>query len=176
MNKQEQVFFKEMAKQMKALIDALVSEAIANALANDERTGGDAISQRQAEKEFGWSWMRQHIAVYGRKIYSQSSGSKNAKRTFSRKQLCEMRRQELDDDVYADFVAKYHRIHEGYDSYPTAPDGLKEILLKEKKEQIEKRLQKVENRLRPRRGEPKPKREYEGEYLRPQNRRKKKAS
>lgn len=67
----------------------IINEAARHAAAETLRglhPDTDRISQTEAEREFGYAWMKRHIAD-GSAKFTRGSGSKNAKKAFSRNQL-----------------------------------------------------------------------------------------
>ena len=164
MNGVEQKYFKELEGELRKLIEALVVSTVAQTMAQIQRTHGDAISQRQAEREFGRAWLHAHIATEGRKIYTHGpsnikTGAKNRKRTFSRAQLAEIRAREQDDIQYARYIVKFHAMHEGYDNYDCLPVGLRELYLDDKQRRLDRQRRQLElekaagGRIRPSRAE-----------------------
>ena len=153
MTKAEQRYYDEIAAFMRTIIRDVVTETVAKTLLNIELSKGDAISQRQAEKEFGKSWLHQHIKA-GLVEYTQAVcedyDHNNTKRTFSRAQLAELRRAESTDiTAYQRFVCAFRRVHEGFQMYDDMPDGLQEIFLEQRLEETKKRLDVVKPRLHP---------------------------
>lgn len=153
MTKAEQKYYDEIAKFMSTIIRDVVTETVAKTLKAVELTKGDSISQRQAEREFGKSWLHQHIKA-GLVNYTQAVcddyDHNNTKRTFSRAELAELRRAESTDiTAYQRFVCAFRRVHEGFQMYDDMPDGLQEIFLEQRLEETKKRLDIVKPRLRP---------------------------
>lgn len=150
MNVVEQYYFDELAKEMRGLIASIVKETVAETLALTAQTKGDAISQRQAEKEFGRAWLHSHIAVEGTKLFTQGpmdlgTLSKNRKRTFSRAQLAEIKMREQDNMVLAKFICNFHRVMEGYDDFTSMPVGVREMAIREKEIRIEAQRERLEH-------------------------------
>lgn len=148
MNTVEQRYYDDLTRFIKKIVDDAVSEAVAKTLLAVEHSKGDAISQRQAEREFGSGWLRQHMKA-GLVEYTQAitDDARNAKRTFSRAQLCELRRREsMSFEAYQEFVMAFRRVHEGTDAFDDLPDGLQEMFLKQRLEETQQRLDKVESR------------------------------
>lgn len=149
----EQIYYDEISAFVKKLVEDVVTETVAKTLLAVEHSKGDAISQRQAEKEFGSGWLRQHMKA-GLVEYTQAIPEDydhhNAKRTFSRAQLAELRRRESTSiEAYQAFVNAFRRVHEGFQMYDDMPDGLQEIFLEQRLEETKKRLDIVKQRLHP---------------------------
>lgn len=151
MTKAEQRYYDEIASFMRTIIRDVVTETVAKTLLNIELSKGDAISQRQAEKEFGKSWLHQHIKA-GLVEYTQAVcedyDHNNTKRTFSRAQLAELRRAESTDiTAYQRFVCAFRQVHEGYVTFDEMPDGIQQMFLQQRLEETQGRLKAVESRL-----------------------------
>lgn len=146
----EQKYYDEITKFVKKLVEDVVSETVAKTLLAVEHSKGDAISQRQAEKEFGRGWLHQHM-VAGLVHYTQAIPEdfdhNNGKRTFSRAQLCELRRQESTSiEAYQRFVLAFKRAHEGHEAFDELPEGLQEMFLTERRDEAQKRLDELNRR------------------------------
>lgn len=149
MNLVEQYYFEELAKGMREYLASIVRETVTTTLALMQQTQGDAISQRQAEKEFGRTWLHAHIVTEGNELYTQApmdlgTCAKNRKRTFSRAQLAAIKARETSDDNFAQFVCKFHRVMEGYDDFSTLPVGARELVLREKEIRLQDQLERLE--------------------------------
>ena len=153
MTKAEQKYYDEIAAFMKTIIRDVVTETVAKTLKAVELTKGDSISQRQAEREFGKSWLHQHIKA-GLVNYTQAVcddyDHNNTKRTFSRAELAELRRAESTDiTAYQRFVIAFRQVHEGYVTFDMMPDGVQEMFLRQRLEETQRRLDVVNARLHP---------------------------
>ena len=150
MNPVEQYYFTELAKGMREYLAAVVRETVTTTLAQMQHTKGDAISQRQAEKEFGRTWLHAHLVTEGRELFTQApmdlgTCAKNRKRTFSRAQLAAIKARETSDANFAQFVCMFHRVVEGYDDYSTMPVGVRELCLREKEMRLQDQLNRLEH-------------------------------
>ena len=102
----DEQFINDMMKPLLHQIEVRVAATAAEVLDNFIKTKGDSISRRQAEREFGKKWLADHIALYGREIYTQGlwnseTQSLNNRMTFSRKQLAAIRAKETtSESVY----------------------------------------------------------------------------
>lgn len=107
-------FIDALSKPLSHMMTTAMEAAAARVLDLYLKTKGDAISQSQAEREFGKKWIADHIKVYGPAIFTvgvwnRETGAANQKKTFSRKQLAEIRLKETTfeglrhfaDEVYA---------------------------------------------------------------------------
>lgn len=146
----EQTYYDEITKFVKKLVEDVISETVAKTLLAVEHSKGDAISQRQAEKEFGRGWLHQHMAA-GLVHYTQAIPDDfdhaNGKRTFSRAQLCELRRRESTSiEAYQEFVTAFRRLHEGHEAYDELPEGLQKMALEERRDEAQKRLDELERK------------------------------
>lgn len=153
----EQRYYDEIAQFMKTIVGDVVTETVAKTLKAIELTKGDSISQRQAEREFGKSWLHQHMKA-GLVHYTQALcddyDHNNTKRTFSRAELAELRRAESTDiAAYQRFVMAFRSLHEGYTAFDDMPDGLQEIFLGQRLEETQRRLELVKARMHPKKGE-----------------------
>lgn len=102
----DEQFINDMMKPLLHQIEVRVAATAAEVLDNFIKTKGDSISRRQAEREFGKKWLADHIALYGREIYTQGlwngeTQAMNNRMTFSRKQLAAIRAKETtSESVY----------------------------------------------------------------------------
>lgn len=104
----DEQFINDMLKPLMHQIEVRVAATAARVLDDFIKTKGDSISRRQAEREFGKKWLADHIALYGREIYTQGlwngeTGALNNRMTFSRKQLAEIRAKETTSDAIVEF-------------------------------------------------------------------------
>ena len=153
----EQRIIEEMSAALCSAVEDVVASTAATVLKRYEETKGDAISQRQAEREFGKKWLHDHIKVMGREIYTvgawnPDTESRNSKKTFSRAQLAEIKRRETDIVVYQKFVHNLYELERGAfdNAFDNEPTGIREIHLKQRLEQkvtemhiIEKKIERV---------------------------------
>lgn len=133
MNRKEEYYFGLVAKMLEDLIKSRTEFIAADVLRRFSETKGDAISQRQAEKEFGRKWLHDHIKVYGEEIYTvgmnnPNSEAVNQKRTFSRSQLAKIRMEEITPEGLSAFTVRFYQLFEAEqaEAVKNLPAGMKE--------------------------------------------------
>ena len=142
MTEREQVLIDELVTAFYTAVENLVASTAATVLKRYEETKGDAISQRQAEREFGKKWLHDHMKVMGREIYragawNPATESRNRKKLFSRAQLAEIRRRETDITVYQRFAVRLYQLESGAmdNIFDDDPIGMRERLLNQRLDQ-----------------------------------------
>ena len=144
----------ELTSAFYTAVENVVESAAANVLKRYEETKGDAISQRQAEHEFGKKWLHDHIEVMGRELYHTApfnpvTGSRNRKKMFSRAQLAEIKRKETDITVYQKFALKLYALQRGAmdNAFDDEPTGIREIHLKQRRSEKEMEITIIDRKI-----------------------------